>query len=91
MHLHLALRLALSAVGSTVESIVGCCAGSEVTVVQMRRYIFKNHLCFEILNSRNKIPFEVGVADSFAVGSTVGVAVGSVGSVFGCCAVQRLR
>jgi hypothetical protein len=50
-----------SAVGSTVGSVVGCCAGSEVTVIQMRRYIIKNHFCFSILNSRNKIPVEVGV------------------------------
>ena len=34
------------AIGSTVGSVVGCCAGSEATVIQMRRYIFKNHFCF---------------------------------------------
>ena len=35
-----------SAVRCTVGSVVDCCAGSEVTVIQMRTYIFENHLCF---------------------------------------------
>ena len=61
-----------SAVGSTVGSVVGCFAGSEIIVTNVKRYMFKNHFCFSILNSRKKIPVGIGIGTGWAVGSTVG-------------------
>ena len=56
-------------------------------MTNVQRYIFKNHFCFSIFNSRNKIPVGVGVGHGSTVGSVVGSAVGSmVVSVVGCCA-----
>jgi hypothetical protein len=51
--------------------VVGCFAGSEIMVTNVQRYIFKNHFCFSIFNSRNKIPVGVGVAFCFALGVIV--------------------
>ena len=65
-------------VGFTVGSVVGCFAGSEIMVTNVQKYMFKNHFCYLILNSRNKIPVGIGISLAGQLGLRFGLTIGSV-------------
>lgn len=55
---------------SRINIPVGMGVGSEVMVTKIRKYIFKSHVCFWILNSRKNIPVGFGVGSEVTVTKT---------------------